>query len=369
MTKAAELAKMGEVLTNSQIGGRRNIIINGAMVHDQRNGGSAIASLGQYSTYTVDRWKYYSDQSGKFSFQQNQSSVTPPIGFTKYLGLTSLSDFSPGTNESVSISQYIEGFNSAQLNWGTSDAKTCTLSFYVRSSLTGTFSGALIGGQNYIFTYSVSSANTWEYKTITIPGSTTGTWNTDNTSGVRVLFTLGYGSGQVGTANAWQSADLAASGSIQVAGTSGATFYITGVQLEVGQATPFEHRSFGEELALCQRYFYTPAPINTTSMNLMPLIATSSTTAMGVMFYPTPMRAGPTLDVTLSGGTHLYRANLGTVNGNSASTNPTIESTQNNIFSSRFNWANGFSGLTADKSGFVTNGDSGSGYFGLDAEL
>ena len=98
MTKAAELAKMGEVLTNSQIGGRRNIIINGAMVHDQRNGGSAIASLGQYSTYTVDRWKYYSDQSGKFSFQQNQSSVTPPIGFTKYLGLTSLSDFSPGTN-------------------------------------------------------------------------------------------------------------------------------------------------------------------------------------------------------------------------------------------------------------------------------
>tara|TARA_E500000318_G_scaffold7770_1_gene7183 strand:- start:99 stop:1193 length:1095 start_codon:yes stop_codon:yes gene_type:complete len=364
MTKAAELAKMGEVLTNSQIGGRRNIIINGAMVHDQRNGGSAIASLGQYSTYTVDRWKYYSDQSGKFSFQQNQSSVTPPVGFTKYLGLTSLSDFSPGTNESVSISQYIEGFNSAQLNWGTSDAKTCTLSFYVRSSLTGTFSGALVGGQNYIFTYSVSSANTWEYKTITIPGSTTGTWNTDNTSGVRVLFTLGYGSGQVGTANAWQSADLAASGSIQVAGTSGATFYITGVQLEVGsQATPFEHRSFGEELALCQRYYYK----TTTGANA---VISGSATATGTVDFsgfgnfPVRLRTTPTA-LEQSGTASHYRWNGAT--GIACSSVPSFSSrTTSDMWQVNMGVA---SGLTVGRSGTVVSDSSGNGYFAWSAEL
>ena len=255
MSKARQLADLGNVYDDGALS-NRNMLVNGAMVIDQRNSGTAISSLGQYTTYTLDRWKYYSDQAAKFSFQQNQSSVTPPVGFTKYLGLTSLSAFSPATDETVTISQHVEGFNSAKLGWGTSDAITVSLSFWVRSSLTGTFSGALIGGQNYIFTYSISSANTWEYKTITITGSTTGTWNTDNTSGVRVLFTLGYGSGQVGTANAWQSADLAASGSVQVAGTSGATFYITGVQLEVGDtATPFEHRSYGDELARCQRYY------------------------------------------------------------------------------------------------------------------
>ena len=133
--------------------------------------------------------------------------------------------------------------------------------------------------------------------------------------------------------------------------------------------TPFEHRSFGEELALCHRYFYTPAKVNTTSQYLIPLVGTGSTSAFGVMFFPTTMRAGPTLDSTLSGGTHLYRANLGTTNGNSASTNPTIDSSQSNTQSRRFDWSSGFSGLSADKSGFVTNGDAGSGYFGLDAEL
>ena len=279
--------------------GRRNLIINGDMNLDQRNSGSAISSLGQYTTYTVDRWNYYSDQAGKFSFQQNQSSVTPPVGFAKYLGLTSLSAFSAGTNESLTISQHVEGFNSAQLNWGTSSAKTCTLSFYVRSSLTGTFSGALVGGQNYIFTYSISSANTWEYKTITITGSTTGTWNTDNTSGVRVLFTLGYGSGQVGTANAWQSADLAASGSVQVAGTSGATFYLTGVQLEVGKvATPFEHRFYGEELALCQRYFWKILGGKPTYYAFQ----YSTGNKFMVINHPVEMRATPAATITFQGG-------------------------------------------------------------------
>tara|TARA_B110000483_G_scaffold210365_1_gene257372 strand:+ start:260 stop:1255 length:996 start_codon:yes stop_codon:yes gene_type:complete len=273
--------------------GNRSLIINGAMVFDQRNGASAISSLGQYTTYTLDRWQYYSDQAGKFSFQQNQSSVTPPVGFTKYLGLTSLSAYSPGTNETVSISQHVEGFNSAQLNWGTSNAKTVSLSFWVRSSLTGTFSGVLAGGQNYIYTYDISSANTWEYKTITINGSTTGTWNTGNTSGIRVLFTLGYGSGQVGTANAWQSADFATAGAVQVVGTSGATFQITGVQLEVGDtATPFEHRSYGEELAKCQRYYWQ----STTAAGYYAFQYASTHKIMPIQ-HPVEMRATPTATI------------------------------------------------------------------------
>ena len=219
--------------------------------------------------------------------------MTPPVGFTKYLGLTSLSAYSPGTNETVSISQHVEGFNSAQLNWGTSNAKTVSLSFWVRSSLTGTFSGVLAGGQNYIYTYDISSANTWEYKTITINGSTTGTWNTGNTSGIRVLFTLGYGSGQVGTANAWQSADFATAGAVQVVGTSGATFQITGVQLEVGDtATPFEHRSYGEELAKCQRYYWQ----STTAAGYYAFQYASTHKIMPIQ-HPVEMRATPTATI------------------------------------------------------------------------
>ena len=285
--------------------GSRNMVINGAMVFDQRNGAAAISSLVQYTTYTLDRWQYYSDQAGKFSFQQNQSSVTPPVGFTKYLGLTSLSAYSPGTNETVSISQHVEGFNSAQLNWGTSNAKTVSLSFWVRSSLTGTFSGVLAGGQNYIYTYAISSANTWEYKTITVPGSTTGTWNTGNTSGVRVFFTLGYGSGQVGTANAWQSADFAASGSVQVVGTSGATFQITGVQLEVsptGEATPFEHENYGTTLAKCQRYYYSWVSSGLSdNIYLTSPYATGTppnTSISASYTFPVTMRANPTMTTT-----------------------------------------------------------------------
>jgi hypothetical protein len=236
----------------------RNLIINGAMNVDQRNNGSAISSLVQYTTYTVDRWNYYGDQASKFSFQQNQGSVTPPVGFRNYAGITSLSAFTPGANETFSLSQYIEGQNITSLAWGTSDAKTVTLSFWVRSSLTGTFSGTLTGGQKYIFNYTISAANTWERKTITITGSTSGTWASNNTSGIRVYFTLGYGSSQTGTSGVWAAtgAGIATSGSVNVVSNNAATWQITGAKLEVGSvATEFDHRSYGEELALCQRYY------------------------------------------------------------------------------------------------------------------
>ena len=260
MTKAAELAKMGEVLTNSQIGGRRNLIINGAMQVDQRNGGSSYAQIN--SAYNLDRFRGNSFDggatTGKFTVQQ---SSTAPDDFSHSLLVTSSAATADAANNIFNIEQLIEGFNTAHLNFGSSSAKTITLSFYVRSSLTGTFGGALKNSarnRNYPFTYTINSANTFERKEITISGDTSGTWiGSTNGMGLWVSFGLGVGSTYSGTAGAWGTGDIfSATGATSVVGTNGATWYITGVQLEVGQATPFEHRSFGEELNLARRYYY-----------------------------------------------------------------------------------------------------------------
>ena len=238
------------------IAGTRNHIINGDMRIDQRNAGAS----GTASAYTVDRWQYYATQSSKGTWQQNAGSVTPPAGFTNYLGFTSSSAYTVTASDVFQIAQYIEGFNVADLGWGTASARTVTLSFLVRSSLTGTFGGALVNSatnRSYPFSYSISSANTWEQKSITIAGDTTGTWLTNNGNGVQVNFALGVGSTYSGTSGSWAGTlYLSATGATSVVGTNGATFYITGVQLEPGStATPFERRSFGQELSLCQRYF------------------------------------------------------------------------------------------------------------------
>ena len=192
--------------------------------------------------------------------QQNAGSVTPPAGFTNYLGCTSTSAYTVGSGEIFYIRQSVEGFNIADLAWGTANAKTITISFWVRSSLTGTFGGALqnsAADRSYPFSYTISSANTWEQKSVTIAGDTSGTWLTTNGVGVGVQFSLGTGSTNSGTAGSWQAANLSsATGAVSVVGTNGATFYITGVQLEIGtSATPFERRLYGQELANCQRYY------------------------------------------------------------------------------------------------------------------
>jgi hypothetical protein len=201
--------------------------------------------------------------SSKFSIQQNQGSVTPPAGFTNYIGATSLAATSLGASDYYAIEQSIEGFNTADLDFGKSTAKTITISFWVRSSLTGTFGGSLNNSafnRSYPFTYTISSANTWEQKSVTIAGDTTGTWiGATNGVGLGVWFSLGVGSTLSGTANAWAGANyLSATGATSVVGTNGATFYITGVQLEVGsQATSFDFRDYGRELIMCQRYYET----------------------------------------------------------------------------------------------------------------
>ena len=238
----------------------KNRIINGDMRIDQRNAGASITpTSGQYS---VDRWKITASQSSKFTAQQNAASVTPPVGFTNYLGITSSSSYAVLTGDYFYLEQAIEGYNVADLGFGTANAKTVTLSFWVRSSLTGTFGGSLrnsAGDRSYPFTYTISVANTWEQKTVTVAGDTTGTWLTTNGIGLIVQFGLGVGSTFSGTAGAWAAANyLSATGATSVVGTNGATFYITGVQLEQNtSATPFERRLYNQELANCQRYYQT----------------------------------------------------------------------------------------------------------------
>ena len=238
----------------------KNKIINGNFVIDQRNAGASYSTTPIDGIYTLDRWQAVFSQANKFTVQQNAGSVTPPTGFTNYLGITSSSAYSSASGDYFYIHQKIEGYNAADLDFGKSTAKTITISFWVRSSLTGTFGGALANSdnsRNYAFSYTISSANTWEQKSVTIAGDTSGTWATTNGIGLRVLFNIGSGSSLLTTGGSWGSTWVSGvTGSTAVTGTNGATFYITGVQLEVGStATAFEWRPYGMELSLCQRYY------------------------------------------------------------------------------------------------------------------
>jgi len=248
----------------------KNRIINGSMTIDQRNAGasSTPTTIGAYTYSSVDRFYYLISAASKFTMQQNAGSVTTPVGFSNYLGITSSAATSVGSSDYYMIGQAIEGFNTADLGWGTANAKSVTLSFQVYSSLTGTFGGAFMNGAStysYPFTYTISSANTWTTISITVAGPTSGTWiGATNAVSLRIHFGLGVGSTLTSSAGSWQSgAYYSANSATNVVSTSGATFYITGVQLEVGSsATGFEYRQYGQELALCQRYYQTWGGVN-----------------------------------------------------------------------------------------------------------
>jgi len=288
--------------------GYRNRIINGDMRIDQRNNGASVTPAATGYTYSVDRWSTYCTAIGKFSFQQNAGAVVPPTGFQKYLGFTSLAATSVGASDLYAFKQAIEGLNSADLNFGSVSAPPITISFWVRSSLTGTFGGSLNNGGNtrcYPFTYTISSANTWEQKTITVVGDTTGAWETNTSTGVQLFFGLGVGSSSQGTANTWQTSVggvFGPAGATSVVGTSGATFYITGVQLEAGTvATPFERRDYGRELMMCQRYYaktFTPetAPAQNAGNNgAIGFISQAPQPWDAMWKFPVEMRAQPTI--------------------------------------------------------------------------
>ncbi len=280
----------------------KNRIINGAMIIDQRNAGASVTPAN--NAYTLDRWKFGLTQASKLTAQQNAGSVTPPAGFTNYLGITSSSAYSVGSGDTFFLDQIIEGFNTADLNWGTASAKTVTLSFWVRSSgLTypATFGGAFrnsAANRAYPFSYTISAANTWEYKTITVAGDTSGTWvGATNGTGIELVWDLGSGSTYLATAGTWASGNyIGATGDSSVVGTNGATFYITGVQLEVGStATSFDYRPYGTELALCQRY---ALKYNTDAIVYAFIgagYATSTTNANISLPLPVQMRTAPTV--------------------------------------------------------------------------
>ena len=280
--------------------GMVNRIINGDMRIDQRNAGASVNTT-LTNDYTVDRWRYGASQTSKFTVQQNAGSVTPPTGFSKYLGITSSSAYSVTTNDYFRMAQPIEGFNIADLGWGTASAATVTLSFWARSSLTGVFGGALVNANNnrsYPFTYTISSANTWEQKAVTIAGDTTGTWATDNTVGIQLQFGLGVGTTYSGTAGAWAAGlYVSATGATSVVGTSGATWQITGVQLEKGStATDFDYRPYGTELALCQRYYTKMTTGGGIYTGFSLGYQTTTTVAICTMKFPMTMRSAPTLN-------------------------------------------------------------------------
>jgi hypothetical protein len=287
--------------------GFKNRIINGAMVIDQRNNGASVTPTAD-NTYTLDRWSVRLSAASKFSVQQ---TTTAPVGFVNSLKATSLSAYSVGASDFFAIQQAIEGFNTADLGWGTANAKTVTLSFQVYSSLTGTFGGSILNGagnRSYPFTYTVSAANTWTTINVTIAGDTAGTWATNNTTGIQIWFGLGVGSTYSGTAGSWSgSTYFSATGATSVVGTNGATFYITGVQLEVGtQATSFDYRPYGTELALCQRYYYQSWGFGTyvnsgNSYSGMP-VPNALTVSIGTANFPVTMRAAPTITLIDNAG-------------------------------------------------------------------
>ena len=283
--------------------GFRNRIINGDMRIDQRNAGAQISA--DNTVFGVDRFQMLASVSSKLNVQQNAGSVTPPAGFSNYLGFTSTSAYSVGASEIFAVNQKIEGFNTADLAWGTASAQSVTLSFWVRSSLTGTFSGMLFNSaanRSYVFSYTISAANTWEQKSVTIAGDTTGTWLTNNGIGIRVFWTLAAGSSMTGSAGSWVASDkYGVTGTTSVVGTNGATFYITGVQLEAGTvASPFERRDYGRELMMCQRYYQRYQATAAYTPPLLFGFLRVSTGFTGQFFMPVVMRAAPTLSSTNS---------------------------------------------------------------------
>lgn len=314
MSNARELAELGGSYGTGGFVGMKNRIINGAMMIDQRNAGASVTPAD--AAYTLDRWRFSTSQASKFTVQQ---STTAPAGFRNSMLITVASAVSPSAGDAFGIFQPIEGFNFADMAFGSASAQTISISFWARSSLTGTFSGMLFNSaanRVYCFTYTINSANTFEYKTVTVTGDTTGTWLTDNGSGLSLYFDLGSGSNAAGTANVWSSSVVRrTSGSVQLVATAGATLYITGVQLEKGStATSFDFRSYGQELALCQRYYWNMVSTGAPYMPFGGVGAALNTGSAAIPFSsPVPMRTAPSVSASTGSALILSNDGIGTV--------------------------------------------------------
>jgi hypothetical protein len=337
----------------------KNRIINGAMVINQR--ASTVTS-----GYSLDRWGTYTSPGSKLSISQNTNSVTPPTGFKNYLGVTSTSAYTVTATNYFAVYQRIEGYNISDLMYGTASAKTTTLSFWVQSSLTGTFGGNFTNAdfsRSYPFTYTISSANTWEYKTITIAGDTTGTWDSTNSTGIEVAFCLGAGSTYgSGTAGAWTGSWTYPSGSTQLVATNNATFYITGCQLEVGSSsTGFEYVNYQTSLANCQRYYVNALAGSGVGRGEMVGMAYDTTNLIIGVALPVTLRTTPTIVAVT--GTNYWRAQL---NGSSYNTSNAISY---DLLGNQYFTLNAtFSGLTAGYS-YLFNSNNSAATLAFSAEL
>ena len=281
----------------------RNVIINGGMTVSQRSGTTQTTVTHDQTTYSVDRFAIFDKIDGGNNFTYQQTTAPVPDGFSHALKInTAIADTSIGADNYAFFYQVIEGQNIQQANLGTSAAKQLTLSFHVYSNKTGTYTVGLVnyGGYNRTFLkeFTISSSGTWEKKTITFPAITDGTW--DN---VRLQWCLVGGADVQGAADTLlTSTKLATSNQVNFASTVNNSFHITGVQLEVGSvATDFEHRSFGQELALCQRYFYRLAEGASKCVGLG--VNYTSSQMFCAVYFPVTMRATPTLS-SASGNTY-----------------------------------------------------------------
>ena len=274
--------------------GFRNRIINGAMTINQR-GSSSYSSP---NTYTLDRFAFANTGGQTYTVQQ---STNAPAGFYNSLLMTNTNSVSAGTTNYQVLYQSIEGYNIADLNWGTANAKAVTVSFWVKSSVTGTYGCILRGGSSptyYVSSYSIPVADTWTYITLTVPGCTTDTWGSTNALGLTIYFDLGVGSTYSGAVTgAWGAGNIfGLTGGTKFSATNGATFYITGVQLERGStASSFEYRPYGTELALCQRYY--EQIINENRMLISTGYMAGAATHYQSVYYAVPKRTNPTITI------------------------------------------------------------------------
>ena len=315
MSRAREIADLGSPAASGL--SNRNLIINGAMTVDQRNSGSAVSA--PHNTYTLDRLNVY--QSGDAAYSVQQVSDVVPDGFANSakIACTTADTNGFGANDYYMLTYNFEYNQTRPLEFGTSSAKTVTLSFYVRSNLTGTFSGALEygdGGRHYVFEYTINSANTFERKSITIPGDTSGTWTgTYNARGMKIRLAFALGANYDGTAGTWGTDEsYGSTNQTNFFSSTSNVFYITGLQLEIGtSATPFEHEDFGTTLAKCQRYYFHTyklgvaigtAGVSNGAAYCRPDGSTTVTWHNNfVVAFPTPMRATPNLTFYSLGGT------------------------------------------------------------------
>jgi hypothetical protein len=295
----------GLLSTNAQYTGFKNRIINGDMQIDQRNNGASVNANSSTAPYVTDRFNV--NVGGSSAVIACQQVTDAPANFINSLRLTVSTAATPSSSQFLFVRQIIEGVNIADLGWGTASAQTVTASFWVKASLTGTYALFAINNaedRSYVGTFSVSASNTWEYKTVTIPGDTTGTWLTNNSNGIRFGFDLGSGSNFNGTANAWQPGwEQRTSSTVNFCQTVGATFQITGVQLEKGQtATSFDVLDYGTELALCQRYYeksyntnVAPGTATIIGMVIYMGITDSAGNVIPVVRFAVTKRSDPTL--------------------------------------------------------------------------